>query len=670
AEWLLARAMRRPIKALQTIPARWAAESETAAAEEAAAQAALDGAAADGAAGDDTAGDGAAGITIAAKAPVVDRKRARAWRLVRRIPRALGVFVLDLLPLVGFLVVAYIALGVVLSDDSDETRLATLTLVYAYVVCRIVLAVTRLMVSPATKGLRLIRMSDQSAAYTEVWVRRIIVVAAFGVALADVAVVLGLYPTAHAALVKIVMLVVHLFIAIVILQCRQAVANAIRADLHAHGGFAVLRNRLGDLWHYIAIFFVLALWVVWAFSLRNGYTRLVHFSFVTLGVLVAARLIAVAVLGAFDKGFQISTELSERYPGLEARANRYYPLLRSLVSAILGVATLLVLLQVWGIDAILWFLRGSIGGRLISAIITIAIAASVAVAVWEISNAAAERHLARLAQRQEFARSARLRTLLPMLRTALFIVVVTVLVLTILSEIGVNIAPLLASAGIVGIAIGFGSQKLVQDLITGLFLLLEDAMQVGDTVTLAGLSGVVEHLSIRTIRLRAGDGSVHIIPFSSVTTVTNTNRGVGNAAVSVAIAYGEDTDRVGEVMKAVALEMREDDAFKDLMLSDLQLWGVDKVEASTVTMVGQIVCKDTGRWGVQREYNRRLKRRFQEEDIEIANPTQTIVVKTAREAARGGDSASHSAGNSAEFADGNPANVKESPPPSSLGHDR
>ncbi len=94
----------------------------------------------------------------------------------------------------------------------------------------------------------------------------------------------------------------------------------------------------------------------------------------------------------------------------------------------------------------------------------------------------------------------------------------------VLSEIGVNIAPLLAGAGVIGIAVGFGSQKLVQDLITGLFLLLENAMQVGDVVTLGGLTGTVEALSIRTIRLRALDGCVHIIPFSAVTTVTNQTR--------------------------------------------------------------------------------------------------------------------------------------------------
>jgi moderate conductance mechanosensitive channel len=213
-----------------------------------------------------------------------------------------------------------------------------------------------------------------------------------------------------------------------------------------------------------------------------------------------------------------------------------------------------------------------------------------------------------------------------MLRTTLLAVIVTVVALTALSELGVNIAPLLAGAGIVGIAIGFGSQKLVQDLITGLFLLLENAMQVGDSVTVSGLSGVVENLSIRTIRLRAGDGSIHIVPFSSVTSVTNTNRGVGNAAVSVNVAYKEDTDRVGAVLKEISAEMRADSQFKPMIRGDLDLWGVDKVDASMATIVGQIECTDVGRWPVQREFYRRMKRRFQELGIEIARPSQTTVV--------------------------------------------
>jgi small-conductance mechanosensitive channel len=141
----------------------------------------------------------------------------------------------------------------------------------------------------------------------------------------------------------------------------------------------------------------------------------------------------------------------------------------------------------------------------------------------------------------------------------------------------------------------------------------------------SGLSGTVENLSVRTLRLRASDGSVHIIPFSSVTTVTNVNRGIGNASVTVSVAVREDTDRICEVLKEIVVGMREDADFSARMLSDLQLWGVDKLDGASVTIAGQVVCTDSGRWSVQREFNRRMKRRFAELGIQLYNPVERMV---------------------------------------------
>ncbi len=207
------------------------------------------------------------------------------------------------------------------------------------------------------------------------------------------------------------------------------------------------------------------------------------------------------------------------------------------------------------------------------------------------------------------------------------IAIATIVGLTALSEIGVNIAPLLAGAGIVGVAIGFGSQKLVQDLITGIFLLLENAMQVGDWVTVAGVSGSVEHLTIRTLRLRAADGSVHIIPFSAVSTVTNNNRGIGIVAICVEVDSAQDPDHVGAILKEIGAELRADPAFAAAIRGDFQLFGLDKLTGSTATISGQIECTDSGKLMVQREFNRRMKARFAAEGIGLASNAQTIIVR-------------------------------------------
>jgi small-conductance mechanosensitive channel len=416
-------------------------------------------------------------------------------------------------------------------------------------------------------------------------------------------------------------------VVVVILQCRAPVARIIRAKRDQKGAFATTRNRIAGLWHYAAIFIVMALWAVWALNIRDGYTLLVQYVVGTIAVVLVARLLLIVLLSLVDRGFRINADILQRFPGLETRANRYLPLLRRVASWVVAALALVALLQVWGVDTVVWFYGGQIGSRLLSAVVTIGIAVVVAVAVWEATNALMDHQLAGLTRDGHAARAARLRTFQPMLRTALLCVIFAVVALTALSEIGVNIAPLLAGAGIVGIAVGFGSQKLVQDLITGLFLLLENVVQVGDFVTVSGLSGTVENVSIRTIRLRAGDGSVHIVPFSAVTSVTNASRGAGNAAVNVSVSYKEDTDQVGQLLKDIVKEMREEAEYKPLIRSDLELWGVDKIDGTMATLVGQIRCTHGGRWPVQREFNRRMKLRFQENGIDIASNSQTILLQ-------------------------------------------
>ena len=547
---------------------------------------------------------------------------ARAWESLIRLPFVLGRLALDLLPVLAFIGVAMMLLGTGIGD-TRTTRLVILAVVNAYALSRGLICVARASAGP----FGLFRVPAETAAYIEIWARRIVTVAVSGTAFANVALLLGLYRAGYAAVLHLVVLIVHLFIGVIILQCRRQVARAIRAPVGREGVAARLRGRVADQWHYLAIALDLALWAVWALNIRNGYSLLLQYFVGTIAVSLITRVATVVVLSLIDRGFSISPEVLQRFPGLETRANRYLPLLRRISSSLIAVIGFVALLEVWGVDAVVWFYGGQIGSRLLSAVVTIGIAALAAAAIWEASNALMDRQINALSHKGHYARAARLRTFQPMLRSALLCLIVTVVGLTALSEIGVNVAPLLAGAGIVGIAIGFGSQKLVQDLITGLFLLLENTVQVGDDVTVSGLSGTVENVSIRTIRLRAGDGSVHIVPFSAVTTLTNSSRGAGNAAVSVSVSYKEDTDRAGQILKDIVAEMRHEPEYRQAIRGDLELWGVDKVDGSMASIVGQIRCTDSGRWPVQREFNRRMKRRFQECGIEIASAAHTILMQ-------------------------------------------
>ncbi|SIT37924.1 Potassium efflux system KefA protein [Paraburkholderia piptadeniae] len=552
------------------------------------------------------------------------RQAAHHWTTLQRLPSAALQLCVRMLPLVAF-VAAASALMSFFTDDGTIQDDALNGLIDLYVICRAIVIAAGFFLQADAPGLRLLRLPDSWALFMQRWVVRIVSVIGVGGALIQISTALGLSDAAHLPLVKLLALVGHVMLSIMILQCRAPIAALVlERTSESQRPMKLLAHGLIDMWAGVAVFVVMALWFVWALDVHNGYRTLLHLGGLSLIVLVAARIVSIVLYGALGRIFRV--EEGESRSLLHQHAYRYYPLIRRVVSTVIVAVTALVLLQVWGIGVWQFFRPGAIGHRLTSALITICVAAVIALIVWEAANVSVEKRLDQWTKSGDLVRAARLRTLVPMLRTALFVVIALVVVLTGLSELGVNTAPLLASASIFGVALGFGSQKLVQDFITGIFLLMENAMQVGDWVTLAGVSGTVEYLSIRTVRLRGGDGSLYTVPFSSVSTVNNTNRGLGNAAVKVSIAYGQDVDLAIATLKEIGAALREDDKFKDGILSDFSFWGVDAVDGASVTLAGQIQCRDSARWPVQREFNRRIFDSFHAKGIEISNPQRNVLV--------------------------------------------
>ncbi|SIT41211.1 Small-conductance mechanosensitive channel [Paraburkholderia ribeironis] len=569
------------------------------------------------------------------------RNAAHHWTLLQRLPRALVITVLRLVPLAVFVGAASALLSVLTDNGTPQDR-AVDSLIDIYALCRVIAIIGSFFLQPAAPRLRLLRMSDEWAAFVQSWIVRIVSVVGAGVALAEVAQALGLNDAAHLALLKVVALAGHVMISILILQCAKPVGEWIRQRFATQESLQMVSHAFADAWAWFTVAIVMALWFVWAFDVQNGYHALVHIGGWTLAVLVGARIASIVIFGALARVFEVQDDAQKSL--VHEHAYRYYPLLRRVVSWVIGIVTTFVLLQLWGVDVVDLFRSGTIGHRLASALATIGVAAVIALIVWEVVNLSVERRLGLWTSSGDFVRAARLRTLLPMLRTTLFCVIALVVVLTVLSELGLNIGPLLAGASIFGVALGFGSQKLVQDFITGIFLLMENAMQVGDWVTVAGVSGTVEYLSIRTVRLRGSDGSLFTVPFSSVSTVNNTNRGLGNAAVRVSIRFGQDVDQAISTLKEIGASLRADDKFKDGILSDFAFWGVDAVDGSAVTLAGQMQCRDTARWGVQREFNRRIVDRFSERGIEISNPQRNLLTWDAQGAAAKFEAGEPSAG--------------------------
>lgn len=218
----------------------------------------------------------------------------------------------------------------------------------------------------------------------------------------------------------------------------------------------------------------------------------------------------------------------------------------------------------------------------------------------------------------------RVETLVRLIRQATFLALWTTVGLIILREIGIDIGPILASAGILGLAVGFGAQNLVRDVISGFFFILENQVRVGDVAVVNGTGGLVEKVNFRTLVLRDLGGVVHVFPNGTVTTLSNMTNDWSAYIFEIGVAYKENTDQVIAVMKKVGEELKQDPENGPYMLDVPEIFGVDKFDNSAVIVKGRIKTKPIRQWQVGREYLRRIKLAFDENNIEIPFPHQTL----------------------------------------------
>ncbi len=242
-------------------------------------------------------------------------------------------------------------------------------------------------------------------------------------------------------------------------------------------------------------------------------------------------------------------------------------------------------------------------------------------------RAAVER-MRKLADRQigNARRAAQLRTLAAILRATAYGIIGFLVVLQILPLFNIDLKPLLASAGVVGLGISFGAQSLFKDMLNGLFILIEDQFNVGDVVKLAGLTGTVEDLSLRATTLRDGDGTLYFIPNSQIATVSNLSREFSVASLSVSVDASADPDKVMELLRRLALEVRRDAAFAEVAMADPDVPGVDRINGREVVYPVSIRVKANQRDGVLRELRKRLLLAFEREGITLGIPSSTVVI--------------------------------------------
>ncbi len=228
----------------------------------------------------------------------------------------------------------------------------------------------------------------------------------------------------------------------------------------------------------------------------------------------------------------------------------------------------------------------------------------------------------------------RIRTLISVLRKIVYLVLWGIAIMIVLSQLGINIGPIIATAGVLGLAVSFGAQNLIKDFISGLFLILENQVRLGDVAIINGTGGLVEAINLRTIVLRDLSGIVHIFPNGSINTLSNMTLGWSGYVFDIGVAYKEDTDRVSGIMYEVLESMRADKKYGPVILEPLEIFGVDDFADSAVIVKARVKTKPIKQWEVAREYRRRLKKAFDAQGIEIPFPHTSIYFGEASQAFR------------------------------------
>ncbi|ANT61047.1 mechanosensitive ion channel protein MscS [Salipiger sp. CCB-MM3] len=390
------------------------------------------------------------------------------------------------------------------------------------------------------------------------------------------------------------------------------------------GAFAFLVQH----WHWPALLYLLTMLVLVLVQPGDAAFR----SLLNSGQVLLVALLGMVLSGVLTRvmvrGVQLPETVTARLPLLEKRLNTFVPKTLFVLRLVIFVLVVVFALNAISLIDLRGWLASQIGLQLTSTLFSVAAVLLVSFTVWVALTSWVDYRL-----NPEFGSvaTARERTLLTLLRNAATIALIVITLMFVLSEVGLDIAPLLASAGVLGLAIGFGAQKMVQDIITGIFIQFENAMNVGDVVTVGGTTGVVERLTIRSVSLRDVTGAFHVIPFSSVDMVTNYVREFGYFVCDMGVAYRENIEEVKQAMLDGFEQLRGDPEQAKSIMGDLEWFGINAFGDSAVVVRARIKCVPGTQWGVGRAYNGVLKEVFDARGIEIPFPHQTIYLGESKQ---------------------------------------
>ncbi len=537
----------------------------------------------------------------------------------------------------GIAVLASLALGVVLLAvayvaaqasvwwlaDGNEITGAVLGLtLQAFIVVEVAHLVIATAFAPASPGLRLFRMSKADSDFWSGWLSRVVWLMGYGGVMLVPAIELADRDDLARAVGWGVALVALAYTWSRLWKARSTVRAALvsRGERSRQAVASWAYQLLGASWHWLAMIYAMGVFVMAITRPGESLPFVALATFNTVAIVGAAIFVAAMLTQWIGRGVPVPDSLLCRMPTLQLRLNTYVPLILRIVRIVIGIVALFGVLSVWHLVDMFAWLASDNGRWLLASVIDISIVLLIALLAWLVATGLIE---AKLNSDVDMP-SARLQTLLSLFRNAIAIALVVITAMIILSELGVNIGPLLAGAGVLGLAIGFGAQKMVQDVITGVFIQIENAINTGDVITVANVTGTAERLSIRSVSIRDLSGTVHVIPFSSVDIVSNYMREYAFHKGEYGIAYRESIDDAIAQLKAAFDELVADPDYKARILEPIEIPGVVALADSSVNIRTMIKTTPGDQWSVGRAYNRLVKMYFDKAGIEIPFPHTTM----------------------------------------------
>lgn len=509
--------------------------------------------------------------------------------------------------------------------------------------------ISRFLLAPHHPALRCLPLSDSAAGTIHRWVMAYALVIGAGVLITGLLELQGISEEGIIFLRALNAAVVLGMLVSMVLGHREAVARII---CHGTGdrsvGIAQLRSQLAFFWHLFALPYLLLAWCLWVFYLLVGRSDLVIpifalFSSVPLFFILdwLGQKSLSAMFGLVDKqeavvppcagpgsGSEEQGVAETEQPGTPGAVvpDRWVRILRSCLSLSLAGIIFFWLVQLWGFEA-------ELGEDFTAAAFKILLIVSLAWVAWRLIEDAINRKLREVQGSLEVDEDSdaggtggsRLGTLLQIFRKFLLVVLLVTVGLIVLSAMGIDTKPLLAGAGILGLAIGLGTQNLIKDIVSGLFFLIDDAFRIGDYVESGKAKGTVEGISIRSLKLRHTRGMVHIVPFSQLGTVTNFSRDYNITKLDFRVPFDTDVDKVRKVVKKIDKEIQQDEELGPNLLGPIKCAGVLALDDSALIMRVKFKSKPGHQFMIQRQVFRRLKELFDEKGLEFA--TRHVMVR-------------------------------------------